>query len=55
MIRRIIRFLFQRRRRVGCQQCWLLEDCTAYLETGIIEYLPDECPNRPIGLQRGRR
>ena len=56
MMRRVVRFLFPRRReRVQCQQCWLLEDCAAYLENGTIDYLPDECPNRPIGLPRRNR
>ena len=56
MMRRVVRFLFPRRRdRVWCQQCWLLEDCAAYLETGVTDYLPDECPKRPIGLPKRYR
>ncbi len=56
MKRRIIRLLFPKRRdRVRCQQCWLLEDCEAYLETGVTDYLPNECPNRPIGLPKRNR
>ncbi len=56
MMRRIIRFLFpSRRERTRCQNCWLLEDCNAYLETGVIDYLPDECPNRPIGMPTRKR
>ena len=51
MMRRFIRYLFHRRARVRCQHCWLLDECAAYLETGVTDYLPDECPNRPIGLQ----
>ncbi len=52
MIRRIIRVIFPKRRRIRCQHCWLLKDCAAYLETGVIDYLPDECPNRPILLPK---
>ncbi len=56
MIGRIIRFLFpSRRSRVRCQHCWLLEDCAAYLETGVTDYLPDECPNRPNGVPKRNR
>lgn len=56
MMRRIIRFLFpSRRERTRCQNCWLLEHCAAYLETGVVDYLPDECPNRPPGMPRRNR
>ncbi len=48
MKRRIIRFLFPKRRdRVRCQDCWLRGDCVTHLETGVIDYLPAECPNSP--------
>jgi hypothetical protein len=50
MGRRIIRLLFPERCYVRCQDCWVLNDCAAYLETGVIDYLPDECPNRPMLL-----
>ncbi len=55
MMRRLIRYLFHRRARVSCQHCWLLDECAAYLETGVTDYLPDECPNRPIGMQTRHR
>jgi hypothetical protein len=56
MMQQIIRFLFpSRRERTRCQNCWLLEDCNAYLETGVIDYLPDKCPNRPIGMPARKR
>lgn len=55
MIRRIIRFLFPKRRSVLCQDCWLRRECAVYLETGVTDYLPDECPNGPIGLPKRNR
>jgi len=55
MVRRLIKYLFRKRVRVRCQQCWLLDECAAYLETGVTDYLPGECPNRPIGMPMRRR
>ena len=48
MMRRVVQFLFPRRREcVRCPQCWLVEDCAAYFETGKTDYRSDECPNHP--------
>ena len=50
MIQRITRVIFQKRRRVEFRYCWLRWECAAYFETGVIDCLPDECPNRPMLL-----
>ncbi len=50
VLQSLLNFVLPERVVVKCEDCWVLEECGLYLESGKPENLPKDCPNRQPGM-----